>query len=139
MDRKEFLALVGIAAGGAFVTACLGGCRKEDDDDAPSNQQKDFTLDLNAADNAALRNNGGFVVTQGVIVARTNAGDYIAVSSTCTHQGSTVGFQAATNRFRCPNHGAEFNADGSVARSPATTGLQRFNTTLNGNSLRIFS
>jgi cytochrome b6-f complex iron-sulfur subunit len=137
MDRKEFITLVGVAAGGALLVSCFNGCKK--DDDTPANQSVDFTLDLNASSNAPLKNNGGYLVTNSVIVARTLSGTYIAVASACTHQGTTVGYVSSSNQFRCPAHGSVFSSTGSVVNGPAGSPLQQFNTTLNGNNLRVFS
>lgn len=136
IDRKTFIALTGSAAAGLLLSACLGGCKKEDTS-APQNV--DFTLDLTLPENASLRNNGGSRVVSGVIVARTNAGQYIAVSARCTHEGTTVEFQGGNNRFRCPNHGATFNLEGGNTGGPANRPLQRYNTQLGGDNLRVFS
>ncbi len=42
----------------------------------------------------------------------------------CTHAGCTVEWQASAKKFVCPCHGAEFRADGSVSRLPATKPLE---------------
>lgn len=135
MDRKEFLSLLGLSVGGAVVASCLGGCTK--DSVAPSNV--DFTLDLSSPANAKLLNNGGYLVTNGVIVAKTINGDYVAVSASCTHEGTTVQYQSSNNRFHCPNHGANFDTNGSVINGPATRSLHEYNTSLSGNTLRVYS
>lgn len=136
MDRKEFLSLIGMAAGGAAVAACLGGCKKEQS--AP-NLSVDFTLDLSAAANAALRTNGGYLVTQRVIVARTLAGAYIAVAAACTHEGQTVDYQAGSHQFHCPRHGALFSESGTVLSGPPNSPLQQMKTSVSGNVLHVFS
>jgi cytochrome b6-f complex iron-sulfur subunit len=138
MDRKEFLQLMGTGVGGAALAACLGGCRKESNA-APARLTRDFTLDLSAPANAALAAPGGYLVTQQVIVAHATNGQYIAVAAACTHEGATIGFRAGNGDFRCPSHGATFNASGKVTGGPARTDLQQFNTQLSGNSLRVFS
>lgn len=137
MDRTEFLRLIGAAAGGTLMLACLEGCKKESV--AAPKLTRDFTLDLTAPANSALSQNGGYLVTQGVIVARTSAGQFIAVASACTHQGATIQYQASSNSFRCPAHGAGFNASGHVTAGPAGSDLQQFNTALNGTALRVYS
>lgn len=135
MDRKEFLALTGMSLGAFVLATCGIGCKKDDEESA----SKNFTLDLNASANAALKNNGGSVVNDGVIIARTKTGNFIAVASACTHQGTTINYEAANNRFRCPNHGAVFNESGGVVSGPASRALTQYKTELNGNSLRVFS
>ena len=41
-----------------------------------------------------------------------------ALSGTCTHLGCQVGWDGATNTFRCPCHGGVYEADGRVASGP---------------------
>ncbi len=133
MNRKEFLSIVGIGATSVFITSCLSACKKE------NNTNIDFTLDLSSSANSALSANGGFIISQGVIVAKTNVGEYIAVSAACTHQGTNVQFQSANNRFHCPSHGANFNTNGTVQNGPANSALTKYNTNLSGNMLRVYS
>jgi cytochrome b6-f complex iron-sulfur subunit len=144
MERKEFLSLLGTGTAAFFAFGCLGGCGSKEADPQPGNQpgggtaKKDFTLNLNDAANSALKTPGNAVVSNGVIVAYTNAGSYIAVASTCTHQGGTVGYQAGSNNFVCPSHGSVFSATGGVTTGPATQALKQYSTTLTGNSLRVY-
>jgi cytochrome b6-f complex iron-sulfur subunit len=133
MNRKEFLSLIGIGTTGVFVAFCLGACKKE------NNTNIDFTLDLSSSANSALTANGGYVISQGVIVAKTSAGEYIAVSAACTHQGTNVQFQSANNRFHCPAHGANFTITGTVQNGPANSPLTQYNTSLSSNMLRVYS
>jgi cytochrome b6-f complex iron-sulfur subunit len=135
MDRKEFIRLAGAGAGMALLAGCFQSCSSEDaGPGTPTNV--DFTLDVSSG---PLATNGGFVVQNGVIIARTNVGDFIAVSSACTHQGTTVQFQASQNRFNCPNHNSNFNLNGSVINGPASRPLTQYQTSLSGSSLRVFS
>ena len=136
--KKNFLKLTGMSAGAFVLANCLSGC-KDDDNPEPAPTNVDFTLDLTASANASLNTPGGFVYNSGVIVAKTIGGAYIAVSSTCTHEGTTVEYEGASSQFHCPNHGANFQNDGSVKNGPATQPLQKYNTSLTGNSLRVFS
>ncbi len=136
MDRKEFLSLLGLSVGGMVVASCFGGCSK--DSVAPSTDI-DFTIDLSDSANAALQTNGGFLIRNSVIVARTLAGEFIAVAAACTHQGTLVQYQANNGRFFCPNHGSNFTESGAVINGPAPRPLQQFKTQLSGNILRVFS
>ena len=99
----------------------------------------DFTLDLNDAANATLKTPGGYLVTQGVIVAFTKSSQYIAVAAACTHEGRTVNYNANNNNFVCPAHGATFSSTGGATGGPANGDLQKMNTSLSGTSLRIYS
>ncbi len=137
MDRKEFLSLVGTSIAAITIGNCLQGCKKEETPPSATSQLVDFTLDLNAPANSALSNNGGYMYTNGVIVARTNAGNYIAVSQTCTHQGVTVVYQASGNVFYCSGHGSKFSESGGVTQGPATAPLKQYMAMLNGTTLRV--
>ena len=134
ITRKEFIEQVGVGAAALMFASCLGSCKKTSNTTTPSNSVN-FTLDVSTG---ALATNGGFVRQNGVIVARTSSGTFVAVSSTCTHQGGTLGF-SSSNTFVCPLHGATFDTSGNVISGPAPTALQKYNTTLTGTSLRVFS
>jgi len=137
MRRNEFFSALGISAATVLFAPYLVSCSQNNGVLGVSSN--DFTLDLTLPANTALKSNGGSLLKDGVIVARTSAGAYIALSATCTHQGGTIQFFGSANEFQCPNHGAIFSASGSVLQGPASTSLQKFNTTLTGNSLRVYA
>ncbi|TAH21621.1 MAG: Rieske (2Fe-2S) protein [Cytophagales bacterium] len=163
MTRIEFLKSLGLSGATLFTvlaTCTLESCSSKASDPTPATPSTggttnntgntgitgtntgnsiDFTIDISNAANATLKNNGGALVSGDVIVARTNNGDYIALAKTCTHQGTTVDFQAAQNRFFCSNHGSVFNLTGSVVNGPALNPLKQFQTALSGNNLRVFA
>jgi cytochrome b6-f complex iron-sulfur subunit len=140
MDRKDFLSQVGVGAAAFLAPICLGGiagCGKSSKNSTPSAPSNvDFTLDVSSG---ALASNGGYLVSQGILVARTNSGTFLAVSAACTHEGTSVTYNAANNNFVCPNHGAKFSSSGMVTLGPATTNLKSYNTSLTNSTLRIFS
>lgn len=141
MTRKEFLDSVGISAVALTMLGCEA-CKKDSSSGSgstsgPSNV--DFTLDLTSSVNTALLSNGGYLVSNGVIVARTTAGSYIAVQSSCTHESYTLIYQGINSRFYCTNHGASFSNTGAVLNGPASKSLKVYNTTLTGSSLRVYS
>lgn len=130
--------------GTGAVLACAGcglmGCSSEDEP-SPGGMagSVDFTLDLTLAPNTVLNNVGGSLTTNGIIVARLSTNEVVALSQACTHQGTTIQFRPSSGDFRCPNHGSQFSVTGSVTQGPASRPLRRFNTELNGTSLRVFS
>lgn len=143
MERKAFFSTLGISAGMLFLAPAMTSCSKSLDSTSSSgngnNTPADFSLDLTSPTYATLNNNGGSVIKDNIIIARTSAGAYVALSAICTHQGSTIGFESAANRFHCPNHGSNFATDGSVINGPAVTALKKYNTQLTGTSLRVYS
>lgn len=143
IDRKEFMKQVGLGFGAIVLMNCIQSCTEADipDPNPTGNTGKlDFKLNINTQ--TALKTKGGFYLdaTNKVIVARTLNDDWIAIDSTCTHQGTTIAYRSASDDFRCPNHGAEFKNTGAVQKGPATSALKKYNVTFSANSgeLRIF-
>lgn len=142
MDRKDFFAAIGVSTAALAVLTCMGGCSKNaaaTKNTAAISTGVDFTLDLTSSSNAALKTNGGFVISQNVIIARTLAGAYIAVQASCTHAQYPLIYQSGNHRFYCNNHGATFDEAGSVTNGPADTPLTSFKTILTGSTLRVQS
>lgn len=145
MERNEFFSALGISAGMIFLAPMLSSCGKSTDYDTTTpgggNSGKvDFTLDLTSSTYAVLNTNGGSVVKDNIIIARTSSGVYVAVTSICTHQQyNPISFESAANRFHCPNHGSNFSVDGSVINGPALSALKKYNTQLTGTNLRVYS
>jgi len=139
MTRKDFVSQFGIGAAVLLVPACLGtlsGCSSQSDSFPAPPTNVDFTIDVSTG---ALSINGGFLVKEGVIIGRTTAGTFVAVSANCTHQGTILQYVGGNNSFHCPNHGANFLATGSVVNGPASKPLIVYNTTLTNTTLRVFS
>ena len=147
MKRDEFIHLFGFGAA-MLLTGCLGSCTSKSGDPSPGSGPGtnpgpvDFTLDVTDPANARL-NDPAFGYVYGaagrVIVAKTTAGTYVALAAACTHQGTSVQFQAGSSQFLCPNHGSVFSLSGSVTMGPASVALQSYTVTQTGNVLRIKS
>ena len=60
-----------------------------------------------------------------------------ALSGTCTHLGCQVGWDGATNTFRCPCHGGVYEADGRVASGPPPRPLDEFVTKIEDGNLFV--
>jgi cytochrome b6-f complex iron-sulfur subunit len=143
MKRQEFFTALGVSAGtlifAPFLTSCSKDSTMTTDPPVVGGGAVDFTLDLTLPANSALNTNGGSLMSNSIIVARTSAGSYVAVASACTHQGFTLAFDNPNNQFHCANHGSNFAVTGAVINGPATVALKSYNTTLTGTSLRVFS
>src|SRR4051812_21479894 len=116
MDRKEFLALIG-GSTAVFAIACLQGCTKVNQPNV------DFTINLADPNYAILSTKGGYLYSNGVIVAYTTTGMYLAVSQACTHGGTPVIYEAGKNDFYCQTHYATFATSGAVTGGPANKNL----------------
>jgi cytochrome b6-f complex iron-sulfur subunit len=142
MDRKDFFARVGFGAAALLVPACLTGlatsCSKDDDGSpTPAPTGVDFTV---TTATGPLATNGGSLLQNGIVVARTTTGTFLAVSSACPHQGTGVNYVASSNSFHCLNHGQNFSNTGATTTGGQTsTALKQYNTALTGTTLRVFS
>jgi cytochrome b6-f complex iron-sulfur subunit len=147
MERKDFIEKVGLSAASILIFGCMQGCSKSDSPaPAPPNNNNnppkaiDFTINITTNPYASLNTAGGFYVdkTNNIIIARTLANEFLAVSSLCTHQQVLIDFQPSNNRFFCSGHGSVFSTTGAVLNGPAASALKQYKTALSGNSLRIF-
>lgn len=124
----------------AALAGCLAGCSKNVGTGSTNGPTGvDFTLDLTQSANAALQTNGGYVYRSGIIVARTLNGNFIAVQQVCTHENFSVIYEAGSHRFYCNGHGGTFSESGQVLGGPPPRPLTSYNTSLSGNSLRVYS
>jgi cytochrome b6-f complex iron-sulfur subunit len=139
MTRRDLVQKV-LIGGVTFLVLppVLKSCSKQDPGGSggPPPPGNKVTLDLTNASYTALNNAGGFVIVQGIIVANTASG-YVALDSTCTHQGCTVAYSSTNNNFPCPCHGSVFSAVGSVVTGPALTALKSYAVSKSGNTLTI--
>jgi len=141
MNRKDFLMKLSGGAAFALTATCLGGCAVENiNPDQPGNTATiDFTLDLNAAVNSNLSNNGGYVIVNNqVVVARTTGGEYVAATRTCSHDPRKEVIMR-NGEWYCTAHGARFRLDGTGLNGNGRNGLTIYNTQLDGNMLRVFA
>lgn len=153
MERKEFIEQVGLSSAAILIFGCMQSCSKTSDmtsgntntgnngGSAGTNTQVDFTINIAIAPYTSLNTPGGFYVdtTTRIIIARTLNSDFLAVSASCTHQGSTIEFQANANRFYCAAHGSAFDTTGAATIGPAKTALKQYKTTLTGTNLRVYA
>ena len=153
MERKDFIEQVGLSGAAILIFGCMQSCSKSDGPSTNTNtgggtgsggnntSTVDFSIDISKSPFDALKTNGGFYVdpATNIIIVKTTSGEIIAVSSVCTHQQASIVFEANNNRFYCAAHGSVFATTGAVTTGPATTALKKYQTTLTGTILRIFS
>ena len=138
MDRKNFLKSSFLICGAIMTGASiLESCSKTGY--APTPVSVNFTLDLNATANSALKTVGGYVEGNNAIVIRTGTSTYIALSNICTHAGCTVNYEKASNDIYCPCHGGTYDLSGNVTGGPPPSPLQLFKTSLSGHILTVTS
>lgn len=130
LTRLDFLRLVGTSIGLIAFTNCVSACGKDSGDPAPA-ATVDFTINWAKSPYSNLQTKGGYVTEQGVIIAQTMAGDFVAVSAVCTHDNNNLTFQGASNRFYCPAHMSAFTTAGAVQNGPAVRSLKTYAVTVN--------
>lgn len=64
-------------------------------------------------------------------------GQVRAFSGVCPHLGCVVHWEASTRTFRCPCHGAVFNANGEPVAGPVNSPLESVPFQIKGDVLRI--
>jgi len=138
MDRRQFLAALGIGAAATAFIMNMDSCSKNSGiGAAPSNVN--FTIDLSNSANSSLLTAGGYIYQDNIIIIKTVKGNYIALSMICTHAGCTVQYDGLGDQIFCPCHGSTYSDNGQVTGGPAPSSLQTYKTSLSGNSLRIYS
>jgi cytochrome b6-f complex iron-sulfur subunit len=95
-----------------------------------------ITIDLTLPENSVLNTAGGSKIVQTVLVINTGTG-YVALTSICTHQQNTVGYDSPSGNIICPFHGSKFTITGSVVNGPATSPLQTYPISKAGSILTI--
>jgi len=124
IDRRKFVSLGAYAAVAAALVACAAGGA---DATAPTS----LSGTIKVSDYAALANVGGVGVTtisgSPIAIVRTSATTFITLSRVCPHQGSTI--NSTSTGFRCPNHGATFDATGNWTGGQRTSSMRSYNTT----------
>lgn len=133
MTRKEFLNQVGVGAALVMTGMCFQQCSK--DNLGPV----DLSIDLNDSANANLLQDGGYIIVEEVVVARTSSGDYVAATQMCSHEGFKQVYFNNDDEFQCSRHGARYDLEGEGLNANGAGGLTIYQTELNGDILRVFS
>jgi len=124
LTRRDFLGRVALVAGAVIAAGCGGAS----DITSGTGPIAGGSITLKPTDYAALANLGQPVEIRtttgsasGIAVVRTSATTFLALSMSCTHEGTKV--RIAGQIFDCPNHGARFDSSGAVTLGPATRAL----------------
>jgi Rieske Fe-S protein len=148
MEREEFISKLGLgvlmACTGCGLASC-GGSKSNDPTPNPGGGTPPpapgsgalFTTDLNTS----LLNVGDSKVSNGVILVRIATGNtatsFTAVQVACTHEGTSIGYNATQSKFICPNHGSQFSQTGQVTMGPAATNLQKYTVSVSGTTATV--
>jgi nitrite reductase/ring-hydroxylating ferredoxin subunit len=123
---------------GICGTAALAGCSSSSEEPAAPAPPRGAGGPI--AKVADIPVGGGKVVSAGgqsVLIVQPTAGQIMAFSANCTHQGTIIG-DPVDGVSTCPNHGSRFKAaDGSVLNGPAGTPLGAVNVTVTGDDITL--
>lgn len=145
IQRQEFLKSIGMGAAFVLTYGCLGACSESgappfiapNGVDLPENTPL-FSIDLTSTEAANLKEEGGFMIKEDVIIARSLSGSYIAATVICSHESrKEVIFQE--NEFFCSAHGARFDQSGNGLNSFGARGLKIYRTQVSENTLTILT
>jgi cytochrome b6-f complex iron-sulfur subunit len=145
MRRREALNKIMIGAGTTILlpASILSSCSEDvtDDTNGGNNGSNggngNLEIDLDDPANSDLNTEGGYKVISGIIIANAGGGNFIALSSVCTHQGCGVVYDDSANNFPCYCHGSVFSTSGSVLQGPASRPLKQYNVERTENILVI--
>ncbi len=136
MDRHTFLCVVATGMGALLLTPVMAACTGRAGSEPNPNQARQFgfSIDLNDKTYVNLKTKGGYVVVNNIIVAQTNAGQYLAVGAKCPHQGTQLIYRPTDNQFYCPLDLSRFDATGKVIGGPATQPLTQYAVVLDAKA-----
>jgi Rieske Fe-S protein len=157
LGRRRVLLGAGAAGLAGVLAACGGDDGTADQDSAPpvdpTPDDDDTDTDTDAGDDPETDDddddggeslastadvpvgNGVIVADQGVVITQPEEGEFRAFSSTCTHEGCTVG-AVTDGLIRCPCHGSRFHVnDGSVENGPAASPLPEVQIRVDGDRI----
>ena len=146
MNRKEFLKTLGAGAAFAITFSCLGGCTNDNGDIFPEDIAIEpdpdtgalLTIDLTDTASNPLKKNGGYLIKNRIVVAKDLNGNYVAATVRCSHEPrDKVTFR--NNEYYCTEHGARFDLAGKGLNNDGKNGLKIYRTSLDGNTLSVFS
>jgi cytochrome b6-f complex iron-sulfur subunit len=123
LSRRAFLTRSTLAVAG--VAAIATGCGDGDIGGSGLTEPLPSGLTLEVSTVPALATVGvlAFHPTDvRVAIKRTGPTTFLALSTTCTHEGTRIEIVNNAASFECPNHGSRFDSDGNVTRGPNAPG-----------------
>ena len=130
VDRRTFLAQGALVAAYAAAAAALAACGSGSGGGDPTSPTS-ISSSLKVSDYASLASIGGVaaVTLNGtpLAIVRTGTSSFLALSRICPHKGTEVNI--VSSGFYCPNHGAQFSANGTWTGGQGTSSLMSYATT----------
>jgi quinol---cytochrome c reductase iron-sulfur subunit, bacillus type len=123
--------LGGAAAAPSFATRARNWWPAGSVDDLSDNEPVPVTIRVTREDgyNQVVDRQVVFLVKSGATIT--------ALSSTCTHLGCRVSWNADSQTLRCPCHGGVFDRTGAVKAGPPSAPLARLETRVDGERVLV--
>jgi len=121
------------------VPSVLESCSKDDSDPTkqdPNPPPSALEIDLSLPANSALNTTGSSKILSNVIIINMGSA-FVALSSVCTHEGCTVGYNSTSGNIECPCHGSVYAISGNVLVGPAPRALRSYTVSQTGTILTI--
>lgn len=143
VTRRTAIALTGAAATTIGLAACSGPGGSGSNSGSGGGVQATKGASGKLAIESSKVPVGGSVIVNtntgsdpAIAVAQPKAGEFVAHTAVCTHQGCLVA--AAGAQLDCPCHGSKFDAfTGKVVNGPARLPLEAVQVTVNGSNLEF--
>ncbi|MGK7917180.1 MAG: cytochrome b6-f complex iron-sulfur subunit [Prochloraceae cyanobacterium] len=74
-----------------------------------------------------------------IVVTEDKAIGSYGLNAICTHLGCVVPWVPAENKFKCPCHGSQYNAEGKKVRGPAPLSLALVNAEVTEDDKLVFT
>merc|ERR1711871_1787682 len=74
-----------------------------------------------------------------LVVTNENKIEDFGINAVCTHLGCVVPWNVPEQKFKCPCHGSQYNAQGRVVRGPAPLSLALAHATIDENDKVVFT
>jgi len=111
-------AVLGVVVGGAVLSPSFA---RREENWVPAGRLRDLDDAVPTPVTVRVARQDGYYETvdaQVVFLIKAASGGVRALSSTCTHLGCHVNYDAAGKVFKCPCHGGTYSAEGKVIAGP---------------------
>ncbi|MHB8533524.1 MAG: QcrA and Rieske domain-containing protein, partial [Solirubrobacteraceae bacterium] len=124
--------VLGVVVGGAVLSPSFA---RRQENWVPAGPLRDLDFNVPTPVTVRVARQDGYyeaVDAQVVFLIKSESGGVRALSSTCTHLGCHVSFDAAAKVFKCPCHGGVYSPDGAVLAGPPPRPLPALPTRVDG-------
>lgn len=97
-------------------------------------------VDLTSSAASPLNNTGGYILanSNAIVIGRAASGDYVAATTTCTHEPKRQVIFNKTEYF-CTAHGARFSFTGATLNTVARSPISVYKTANDGKTLIVYA